>query len=69
MIGRGLPTPAPTTERSVKLSLHSAPEQPGLCHKHYWRRLLNRVRLVNAPLEVNTLFGHLAFSTSPRTPA
>jgi len=34
-VGRGLPTPPPATERSVKLSLHSAPEQLGHCHWHY----------------------------------
>jgi len=34
MVGGAIADPAPTTERSVKLSLHSAPEYPGHCHWH-----------------------------------
>jgi hypothetical protein len=34
MVGGAIADPAPNSERSMKLSLHSAPEYPGHCHWH-----------------------------------
>ena len=40
VVGRGLAAPTPTTKPDVRLSPHPAFEYQGLCHRHYWRRLL-----------------------------
>jgi len=55
MVGGAVAHPAPTPEPDVTLSRHPAPEQPGHCHWHYRRWLLDRARLVNAPFHLRSL--------------
>jgi hypothetical protein len=41
MVGGAVAHPAATPERSVKLSLHSAPQYEGCCHQHRLRSLVD----------------------------